>query len=120
VTDEEIASLAAWIDAQPALPRAIEPLAATPGRAAFEKAGCADCHAGAKLTSGGSFDVGTGGKFQVPSLLGLRARAPYLHDGCATTIEERFDDACGGTSHGHPSELSAAELADLVSYLSRL
>jgi len=35
------------------------------------------------LTNNQSADVGTGGTFQVPSLVDLAHRAPYMHDGCA-------------------------------------
>ncbi len=62
--------------------------------------------------------VGTGKAFQVPSLLGIGARAPYMHDGCAPTLKERFSAAkpCGGGDmHGKTSQLTEAQIDDLVS-----
>lgn len=96
--------------------------AANRGRAIFERPDvqCASCHSGDKLTSSESVNVGTGGTFQVPSLIGLRFRAPFMHDGCATTLRDRFDPACGGASHGKTSQLTAEELDDLIRYLESL
>jgi cytochrome c peroxidase len=81
---------------------------------------CASCHNGASLTNNLSVDVGTGGTFQVPSLHGLALHAPFMHDGCAATLAERFEPGCGGSAHGKTSQLSEAELLDLVSYLETL
>ena len=65
--------------------------------------------------------MGTGGLFEVPSLRGVGLRLPLLHNGCADTLEERFDPACGGgDQHGTTSQLSATEIADLVAYLGSL
>jgi cytochrome c peroxidase len=80
-----------------------------------------DCHSGPKLTSAGTFDVGTGQAFQVPSLVGLGTRAPYMHDGCAVQMIDRFSAACGGgDAHGKTSHLSPQEIDDLAAYLSSL
>ncbi len=122
---ERIAALAAFIAAIPPAPRAhvSDEDAVQRGRALFESeaVGCAECHAGARLTSPGSFDVGTGAPFEVPSLLGLGTRAPFLHDGCAPTLAARFDPACGGADqHGVTSGLTGAQIADLVAYLESL
>ena len=82
---------------------------------------CATCHSGEKLTNNASVEVHTGGAFQVPSLRGLAWRAPYMHQGCAPTLNARFDAACGGgDAHGHTSQLTAQERADLVAYLDTL
>jgi hypothetical protein len=43
-----------------------------------------------------------------------------MHDGCAKTLAERFDPACGGAKHGNTAQLSDAETRDLVSYLETL
>jgi len=56
----------------------------------------------------------------VPSLLGLRWRAPYLHDGCAPTLRDRFGDCGGGDNHGHTSQLAPAQIDDLTAYLETL
>lgn len=75
---------------------------------------------GATVSNNGTFDVQTGGAFQVPSLLGLALRPPYLHAGCAATLGERFGSCGGGDAHGRISGLSAQNLADLVAYLETL
>jgi DNA-binding beta-propeller fold protein YncE len=95
------------------------------GRRLFESftVGCVDCHRGPAMTDNNSYDVGTGApgeRFQVPSLLGLGARSRFMHDGCARTLAERFEPACGGDRHGKLAELAPADLADLVVFLETL
>jgi hypothetical protein len=95
------------------------------GQRVFEsfEVGCVDCHRGAAFTDNNSYDVGTGDpgeKFQVPSLLGLSARSRFIHDGCAETLAERFDPACGGDRHGRVSELAPEQLNDLIAFLETL
>jgi cytochrome c peroxidase len=82
--------------------------------------GCMNCHNGAKLTDNFTVDVGTGGKFQVPSLLGVGQRVPLMHDGCAQTLRARFDAPCGGTAHGNTSQLREDQLSDLIAYLESI
>jgi cytochrome c peroxidase len=55
-----------------------------------------------------------------PSLIGLAASAPYYHDGSAATLEALLADR--GLVHGmaDASELSDAQIADLVAYLETL
>ncbi len=114
-----------WIDAIPAMPRS-EPVnieAVARGEVLFndEVVGCASCHSGAMLTNNKSVDVGTGKEFQVPSLVGIASRAPFMHDGCAPTLQARFGGYCGGgDAHGRTSHLSQDQIADLVSYLETL
>jgi cytochrome c peroxidase len=58
---------------------------------------------------------------QVPALLDVADRAPYMHDGCATTLMDRFTNAtCGGTNHGNTSSLTSADLTNLATYLESL
>lgn len=114
-----------WLDQLPAFrPNPVNVDAVARGRALFESkpVGCADCHSGPALTNNDTVDVGTGKAFQVPPLVGLGARAPFMHDGCAPTLRDRFSQSteCGGSDHGHTSQLSAAELDDLVAYLESL
>jgi hypothetical protein len=96
--------------------------AAQRGMALFEspEVGCSSCHSGPKLTNNTTVDVGTGGDFQVPSLLGIAQRVPVMHNGCAATLMDRFDASCGGTAHGNTSQLSRAELEDLVAFLESI
>lgn len=101
--------------------RAGDPGAAS-GKLVFERkdVGCTNCHGGPRFTNGKNANVGTGGAFQVPSLLGVGARAPLMHDGCASTLKERFSLACGGTKHGATAHLSSKEIEDLTTYLESL
>lgn len=90
------------------------------GRAVFQQARCGDCHSGDALTNNETVHVGTGAAFQVPSLRGVRSRAPYMHDGCAATLHQRFDWTCGGREHGDVEGLDAAQRDDLVTFLETL
>jgi cytochrome c peroxidase len=83
--------------------------------------GCTTCHSGAQLSTHQLLNVGTGASFKVPSLIAVGYRAPYLHNGCAPTLLDRFGPACGGgDQHGHTSQLSSGQLSDLVAYLESL
>jgi hypothetical protein len=121
---DQQAALLSWLDQQPRAPRsqAVDPTAVARGQALFQDPahGCAICHAGPHMTNNQTVDVGTGGRFQVPSLIGVGSRAPYLHDGCAPTLEDRFGPCGGGDQHGVTSTLSAADVNDLVAYLKTL
>jgi hypothetical protein len=64
--------------------------------------------------------VGTGNPFQGPSLVGVSMRAPFLHNGCAATLTDRFAPACGGARHGNVAALAPTDIADLVAFLSTL
>lgn len=81
---------------------------------------CSKCHEGPKLTNNQTVDVGTGLALQVPSLVGVGLRGPWLHTGCAKTLQQRFDPACGGNAHGTTAGLTAAQVDDLVAYLESL
>ena len=108
VSAATIDALGDWLDAlPPPTPPGAGP-GADEGRVVYDAA-CASCHEGPLAVS---VDVGTGGVFQIPSLVGLSARLPLMHDGCAATIRARFDPACGGDDHGPP--LSDAEIDLLV------
>lgn len=118
-----VGSLTRWLDALPVRPRVRgDATAAARGEAIFHDpvVACATCHSGPKLTNNQLVDVGTGEAFQVPTLLGLARRAPYMHDGCAPTLADRFGPCGGGDAHGRTSQLSAAQVADLVAYLETL
>jgi hypothetical protein len=121
---EYVQMMARWVDTLPALtsPPPLDPIAADRGRALFHDpaVGCANCHTGSKLTNNQSVDVGTGEAFQVPSLIGVGWRAPFLHDGCAPTLADRFGSCGGGEAHGHTSALGGDQLGDLIAYLETL
>jgi cytochrome c peroxidase len=118
----QVALFSNWLDQIPAPERPnLDAAAVQRGEAIFHDAtvGCGDCHAGDLLTNNLTVDVGTGGFFQVPSLVGLDARAPFMHDGCAPTLDARFG-SCGGTTHGQTADIDEAARADLVQYLRSL
>lgn len=102
------------------------------GEAVFAIGGCAACHSGVEGTDAGwnedgspvLHDVGTlletsGGRLggvlsglRTPSLRGLHASAPYLHDGRAPTLEAALE--------AHGVSLSPDETSDLVAYLLQI
>ncbi|WP_437730188.1 c-type cytochrome [Sorangium sp. So ce1335] len=121
---DHLDAFAAWLDAIKALPRS-KPAnedAVARGEALFNDPtlACATCHSGERLTNNQTVDVGTGKPFQVPSLRGLAARAPYMHDGCAATLHDRFGPCGGGDQHGVTSGLTPAQIDELVAYLETL
>jgi mono/diheme cytochrome c family protein len=124
VSPAHVDAVALWLDgvAAPEADPAPDSDAAERGRALFAgRAACTSCHAGDSLTNDQTIDVGTGGAFQVPSLRGVFARAPYMHDGCADTLSDRLTDAvCGGDAHGRTADLDEGEITDLVAYVETL
>ncbi len=98
------------------------------GKQVFAQQGCAECHGGAQFTDsapGVLHDVGTAGPssggrlgelltgFDTPTLKGVWATAPYLHDGSASTLAEAID-AHSGVS------LADSALNTLASYLQQI
>jgi len=98
--------------------------AAVRGRELFQSStvGCTSCHSGAKLTDNRTVAIDTvlTSKLQVPSLVAVGYRAPFMHNGCAKTLADRFDPKCGGNDHGNVASLSDAQRSDLVAYLESL
>jgi mono/diheme cytochrome c family protein len=124
LTVDQRAALGGWIASmKPNTPmRKADDPAVVRGKQLFQSSdvGCSGCHSGKKLTNNATIDVGTGGAFQVPSLIGVAYGQPYLHDGCAQSLRQRFDPKCGGAQHGHTSQLSEAQIGDLIAYLQSL
>jgi DNA-binding beta-propeller fold protein YncE len=91
------------------------------GKALFEDrhVGCTQCHTGETLNTPASQDVGTGGRFQVPSLRGVGVRGPWLHNGAAQTLRDRFK-VSGSDRHGNTSQLSEGQIDLLTLYLESL
>jgi cytochrome c peroxidase len=124
-TDGEKLAIGPFLDRlpAPAAEAGLDPAAVARGKAIFQSdtAKCATCHADELMTNNSLQDVGTGGKFKVPSLLGVGARPPFMHNGCAATLKDRFNPACGGgDKHGVTSQLSANDIDDLTTYLNSL
>lgn len=120
----QVDALADWLHALPAVPASVtDPAAVERGRVIFESAsvGCASCHAGPQRTDGLNHDVGTGEPLQTPPLVGVASRGPWLHDGCAESLEEAVA-ACGVATglHGDVSALPPQQLEDLLAYVRSL
>jgi YVTN family beta-propeller protein len=124
-----VTSLATF-DASPYRPGAgVLSSAATAGKAVFAKAACASCHGGPNFTnsslSGNMRNVGTikatSGKrlgqqllgIDIPTLRGVWATAPYLHDGSAPTLAAAVQAHAGNT-------VSGADLSNLAAYLQQI
>jgi DNA-binding beta-propeller fold protein YncE len=106
------------------------------GREIFqrESVGCVTCHSGPYLCDSRAgaltrHDIGTGNadasekmgpEYDTPTLIGLYRSAPYLHHGKAATLEEVLTTYNPGDKHGRTSQLSAAEISDLVAFLKAL
>ena len=105
------------------------------GRDVFTRAGCPECHGGPDFTdsrSGALHDVGTlwltsgkrmGGALtgiDTPTLRGVWATAPYLHDGSAASLQEIIGARNPVDRHGRTSKLDETERAALVSYLLQI
>ena len=119
-----VAALGKWLAQIPTIPTShwTDNATVARGKSVFASAACAACHAGPDFTNNMNVDVGTGQAFQVPQLHGLGFSAPYMHDGCAATLLDRFTlGTCGGDArHGAVATLSKAQISDLVAYLDTL
>jgi len=121
-----VSALSQWLFSlkAPAAIRDATDEAALRGQALFRSAdvGCTTCHSGAKLTNNQSVVIDTHAKqkLQVPSLVAVGYRAPFMHDGCAATLSARFDPACGGDAHGNTAGLTNTQRDDLIAYLESL
>ncbi len=112
--------------------------AALRGKSIFEdRAGCVECHDSDRFTTGERAAVGLGDgrpdsielpggetiepdEFDIPQLLGVWDSRPYLHDGRAKSLLEIFTKFNPDDEHGSTSDLTEAELRDLVEYLKTL
>jgi cytochrome c peroxidase len=109
------------------------------------KAQCAACHSGWRLTDDSFHDIGVRGTdrgrgvilpgidamqyaFKTPTLRNVAQRAPYMHDGSVSTLEDVIDlyDKGGLTRRPSlsadikPLRLTSAERHDLVAFLRSL
>ncbi len=98
------------------------------GRTYFARLGCPSCHNGSTFTNEGRrtlLDIGTLGPssgqrsngpltgIDVPTLRGVWATAPYLHDGSAATLAD-------AVRRHRNVRIQRAELAPLLAYLQQL
>ena len=96
----------------------VEPatLTARRGYAVFAKAECAECHPAPAFTRPKLADIGTGGRFEAPTLRGVTGAGPWGHDGRWSTLE----DAVRANLDAGDVKLGAEELAQLLEYLKLL
>jgi len=87
------------------------------GAALYEELGCPACHTLPTGTNGRAYDVGTGGRFDTPTVNWLWASAPYLHDGSAPTLRDLF--AMPG-AHRLALEIPQEDIDALIAYLLSL
>jgi hypothetical protein len=117
------AAVESWVTSVPApsAPSWVDSASAQRGAGVFTRSAtrCSTCNSGSKLTNNTTVDVGTGGSFQVPPLVGVGWRMPILHDGCAATMADRFGK-CSTSQHGSTVSLSAQDVTDLENYLETL
>jgi len=84
--------------------------------------GCGSCHVLPSLDKSSKDDIGTGGRFKVPSLRAVASTAPYFHDGRTASLRDAvklmWEVYAKKMDTGHvPTD---AELDDLVAYVSAL
>ena len=108
------------------------------------KANCAACHVGWRMTDDGFHDIGIADDdhgragvvqgivqldhaFKTPTLRNVALRAPYMHDGSASTLADVVDHYDHGfvkraslDGEIHPLELAPSEKADLLAFLDTL
>jgi cytochrome c peroxidase len=90
--------------------------AAKRGEAIFA-ANCASCHpANAYFLDGRRHDVGSGGGFDTPTLLGIAHTAPYMHDGSLASL----GDVVAFFDRKMDLKLGASQKSDLAAYLEAI
>ena len=87
------------------------------GAELFAARGCATCHVGARFTNDQTMSI-AGIPLQVPSLLGVAFRPPFMHDGRAATLGDTVDDMLAISVPG--GAVTQSERADLVAFLASL
>ena len=91
-----------------------DPEAVSRGQQLFEELACNSCHAGPRFTNNATTPIGDGAPLQVPGLIGVRWRAPYLHDGSAEDLDAAVE------AMPLPRPATASEVADIAAYLRSL
>ena len=130
ISPEQTPALARFLNSMPRIPirATLDQTKVAAGKAVFEGTGaCNGCHTNGRGTLSINQDIGKvdsiGAKapLQVPMLVGIADRAPYMHDGCAPTLMDRLSNpSCAGTSHGNVATLSDDDKQNLVEYLESL
>ncbi|MFO0553446.1 MAG: c-type cytochrome, partial [Polyangiaceae bacterium] len=99
------------------LPRPPEaPQDAARGKELFVAESCDGCHVGGS-TDTQRHDVGSGPRFDTPSLVGVARSAPYFHDGRYATLKELLADPASGMLD---EPLNQDDQSALLQYLETL
>lgn len=119
----EYAAIEAFVDAtRDVVAPALDPERVEEGRVLFHDAtvGCATCHVGDRGTDNTNHAVlGFEESTNTPTLTGVFATAPYLHDGSAPTLRAVLERARDG-SMGDTSGLDEDQMASLELYTRSL
>ena len=124
----DVDAIAAYMaEVSPPFPRPVsDPAQVARGREVFATARCATCHSSDMMQDGLRHRVlSTPGylgleEVYTPTLIGVRARPPYLHDGRAPTLRAVLVEANPDDTHGVTSDLSDSDIDALVAYLLSL
>lgn len=95
-----------------------DPAEVQAGAQLFSSLGCEGCHQSPRYDAPANVGTPGGGSLQVPSLLGVRYGAPYMHDGRSEDLEAALDDMLGFTTP--PVEATAQERVELLAFLRTL
>jgi cytochrome c peroxidase len=129
---ETLAALAAYVRSLPyppnpnlkadGSPADTAPAAAKRGYELFiVKAGCKTCHEPPHFEKKDVEDVGSGGKFKVPSLRSVGQTGPYFHDGRYQTLDQAVRAMWEYVQKaGTTEKLTDDDLRDLVEFLKIL
>lgn len=127
-TEEEVATIGAYLDAlkpipSPYLQKGKLSKAAKSGKKYYVQAGCASCHPEPLFTDMKKYDAGTGigsennKAFDTPSLVENWRTPPYLYDGRAVSMEEVLVKFNRENMHGNVAGLDNREIQDLLEYI---
>ena len=124
ITDADVADIETFVGtlrAPDVAVLALDAAAVARGEVLFNRAdvGCAECHAAPLFTDNLSHDLYGLTAVNTPTLLGIAATAPYLHDGSAPTLKAVLETA-RAAKMGDASMLNDNDLDDLDSYLRSL
>jgi hypothetical protein len=114
---ERLAALEDWVfDLKEFQPEHAADDVVAQGRDAFVDHGCATCHDDAALTTGRTATIGAE-TLQVPSLVGIALRPPYMHDGRVDDLKAAVLDMLALTS---ATTMTDDEMTAVVAYLESL
>lgn len=121
LAQDQASAFTSWLQAlRGPTPEPGDSAAIARGQALFSGGGaCSSCHSGSMFTNNQTLDIGNGA-FQVPPLVGVAARAPFLHDGCAATLTDAIGGCGHASKHGTTASFTSAQIGDLTAYLQSL